>query len=494
MYYERFDTDPSEYKFSEFLYHKTSDVKAEDSFKPSVDMHFLDNLSTDIDLIYQFSRKLSGKHHINPKVAEQWINSQTNTYCRYLARLLYENTIYITLDRLITEIPLLVQKIYAHIDLIDPDRSKTLILSISSRNKSNYFMAVLFMKAVNDLGLRKPDLYARLNDQLLTTHHNSTSIFIQLDDMMYTGNQNYKSMKYIFYNGLTVVNFFKKDPLIETLKPDDYVFKNYSIRANTKDDFISKFKHPEVKFIEFKIVNPIYLISGVFGMNNITLRTFEQIGSVFSTGYYRVHSYEDMNKYTPIIYLHLFPDLLNPVLSPKLKKEQRSLYHYRILDGKDVLPTLKPFDRPFKEFTLETCQHIDYLAIHFFFSCELGTPVSIYFDHKIADAISTFKSTLLFGPIVPNYHNMEALMDWNEFLFLSNIDTDDLNNWIKILKKVVPGDTKDTYQTRLKEFQSDDLYAYEFQCIPLILHDRFKINTINLPYLYFLSDQTSITD
>lgn len=66
-----------------------------------------------------------------------------------------------------------------------------------------------------------------------------------------------------------------------------------------------------------------------------------------------------------------------------------------------------------------------YFNMNLFFSpyTELLPYVSIYLDHKIADEASTYKTALLYGPIVPsNYNYKEYMEEYVEYLYFDTPD------------------------------------------------------------------------
>jgi hypothetical protein len=71
-----------------------------------------------------------------------------------------------------------------------------------------------------------------------------------------------------------------------------------------------------------------------------------------------------------------------------------------------------------------------YFIINLFFSQMLsGYPlVSIYLDHKIADEISTYKKTLLYGPIVPKKYDYLSKL-------IHNIDDNNIKNYFELYIK-----------------------------------------------------------
>ena len=56
--------------------------------------------------------------------------------------------------------------------------------------------------------------------------------------------------------------------------------------------------------------------------------------------------------------------------------------------------------------------------------------ISMYFDHKIADEVSTFTKTLLYGQIIPNYfyEKLKCIIENDGLLFKNNINGDILDD------------------------------------------------------------------
>jgi hypothetical protein len=100
--------------------------------------------------------------------------------------------------------------------------------------------------------------------------------------------------------------------------------------------------------------------------------------------------------------------------------------------------------------------------IHYFFSPYLsGAPVlSIYFDHKIADDVSTFMKTIVYGPIIPKSYALESFAENNEeYGKIFQLDID--KNELPITSKEITGlEKKKIYQILpdlVKKYASDDV-------------------------------------
>jgi hypothetical protein len=100
--------------------------------------------------------------------------------------------------------------------------------------------------------------------------------------------------------------------------------------------------------------------------------------------------------------------------------------------------------------------------IHYFFSPYLsGAPVlSIYFDHKIADDVSTFMKTIMYGPIIPKSYALESFAENNEeYGKIFQLDID--KNHFPITNKEISGlENRDIYQilpNLVQKYASDDV-------------------------------------
>lgn len=243
--------------------------------------HFYANYDNNIARIFEIRERISGTHYIDKDRAELWIDSQLNESRRLAARLLIDNTYYVTFNQVFEYVRDLIIRIYEDIGTFNPD----VCLYIGSKTKSYYFMSVIAIYFIRSLGYTDPEIINTFSMKL-------NKPLIIIDDMSYTGIQASKMFRMI------------------------------------------------------KTTNKVYL--GLIGASETAAIFLKNIG------------YE---LYVENIYPHL-----------------------RNVVGPERFVDISYYFSPFAEG--DTC-------------------ISIYFDHKIADELSTFMKVLMYGPVLPcnlNYY------------------------------------------------------------------------------------------
>ena len=92
--------------------------------------------------------------------------------------------------------------------------------------------------------------------------------------------------------------------------------------------------------------------------------------------------------------------------------------HYNYIESPFHLYYYKKFNT-----TLEDLGVVNNTLLHYYFYPVDGQPtISVYFDHKMADDVSTFMRPLLYGPIIPNSYTYEYYLYKNDIIVLSSIN------------------------------------------------------------------------
>lgn len=139
--------------------------------------------------------EISGKHYIDKDKAELFINSQLNVQRKHAAKLLVDNTYYVTFEELICYIHQIVDKIYSDIGNEDP------YFFVESKTDSTYFITILAVKYIRELGYRDPEIIDVLDEYQLERP------IIILDDFIYSGTKLYGQLMKVYEN--TSIRNFK---------------------------------------------------------------------------------------------------------------------------------------------------------------------------------------------------------------------------------------------------------------------------------------------
>ena len=103
-----------------------------------IDHTFLQNYDVNIKKINTAIRTLSGKHSIDPEIADRFIHEQLSPVRRQAAKNLVENTIYITLEEVSLIVEELIVKLYT-----ENDFQTNIYFYCGTPKKSFFFMSVL---------------------------------------------------------------------------------------------------------------------------------------------------------------------------------------------------------------------------------------------------------------------------------------------------------------------------------------------------------------
>jgi hypothetical protein len=124
----------------------------------------------------------SGIHTIDENVSRQFIETQLTPMRRKAARDLIENTIYITLEEINELTRYLIIELYK---TLNPD--DTVYFYTGQVHKSNYFINVLALYHIRDLGYKDPVFY--INSPPNFFKYIEKSPIIMIDDVSYSGSQ-----------------------------------------------------------------------------------------------------------------------------------------------------------------------------------------------------------------------------------------------------------------------------------------------------------------
>lgn len=163
------------------------------------DDKFLEKYDENLAKIQDAIEKYSGKHAIDKKNSEKFIENQLTDARKQAARDLVENAIYITLEEVSETVEHLIKKVYAK---FSPDED--IYLYTGLKGKSFYFLATLALFYIRKHGLKEPVKFiSGLNKELFDEIGDSPIIII--DDVAYSGSQLSTMMNDIYYD-LVVTN------------------------------------------------------------------------------------------------------------------------------------------------------------------------------------------------------------------------------------------------------------------------------------------------
>ena len=314
-----------------YLYRKIKNLKMELK-NTEINVDYYKNFNLNLHKIHNIIPEISGKHNIDLKKANLWINSQLNENRRRLAKLLIKNTIYITFNELLDYIKNLTIKICEELS-----NSNIVYFLIDDKDDSTYFMSILSIDYIINLSLLKnsPIIIDNCSNYTLEKIGNDPIIYI--DDCVYSGTKLSKKLNLIYEN---------------------YVFMTNNNFPNFYMGFVG-ISSSAITILEYLSVSRNKLI--MLDLENVKIK--------------------------------------NPV---KFNYERIFISLNEIIGEKDLFQLL-----------------------FYFAPYNFKKPyISIYFDHKIADPISTFLKILMYGPILPS--NLNHNHDYIEMSLInsSNYDFD----------------------------------------------------------------------
>jgi hypothetical protein len=155
---------------------------------------FLDCYDENLAKVKEAIKTNSGKHKINKKSADQFIENQLTHARKQAARDLVENTIYITLDEISEIVEHLINKAYAKIS-----EDANIYLYTGVKGKSFYFLATLALFYIRKNGLKEPIKFISNFTEELFDEIGDSPIIV-LDDVAYSGSQLSEMMNNIYYD------------------------------------------------------------------------------------------------------------------------------------------------------------------------------------------------------------------------------------------------------------------------------------------------------
>jgi hypothetical protein len=324
---------------------------------------FYDNFDCVIKNIFKKIKQIDGRHKINEIQSDNFIKHQHTEIRRECAKLLIENTHYISMKEILNIIPKLVDKLFAEETF---NRSETIYLYVGKESKSFFFLSMLLVHFIRENGYKQPTkIINEITENELNEMAKDTSIsLIIIDDLAYSGSQ---------LSGML-----------------------YNIHKN------------------FKKIDSIFVL--LIALNTTSLEVIQRKNAF---------SYEK-NPYK-IIYL---PEYCYKTLKEVVGEE----YYYYI--------------------------NMLFASWHLLIG-DTSPNISAFLDYKIADEESTYKKTLLFGPIVPKSH----------LIYLKNLDLEDLfsgnsKKFNKYIRKITDIEKEELILDNDIEKQMNNDTTYSF--FPLI--------------------------
>ena len=305
-------------------------------------MNSLSNRSLQKLLLYP---PFNGKHAIDQSAALDWVNAQLTPVRKHLAKVLIDNTRYIPHDELIETLYSCLEKLESQLN----EREYVLILPANVKTKSNYWISLILIHLINT---RKPHLKPKDmgSRAYLFNKYGLNMIYVDADDMGYTGNQTENNLSVMVKKiMLKVMRRFMGVSLELCANADSELFNlltNTELHAkiNWKKGILSEsISEPNIIRI---LDNFRYIVLRVF-ITNTAKRLISRPNGLFKS------------RITLII-------------------------GEEIRDLKDIVGI------------------VPYNNIISLFNCDDPVPpVSVYFDHKIADSVSTLLLPLNTG-IIPH--------------------------------------------------------------------------------------------
>lgn len=229
---------------------------------------FLECYEENLKKVKTAINEYSGKHNINKKQADQFIENQLTHARKQAARDLVENTIYITLREIADAVKELVREAYSQFKEEDD-----IYLYTGPKGKSFYFLSVLALRYIRKHGLKEPVKFiSKFTNELFDEIGESP--IIVLDDVAYSGSQLSEMMNNIFYD--RVVRNNKSPPNIHILVIALNTFsKNRLSRVpKTKSrEFVLTWQPSPFKLIysEERLFKPLILKLGIQRYFNLNL-------------------------------------------------------------------------------------------------------------------------------------------------------------------------------------------------------------------------------
>ena len=325
------------------------------------------HISQLLKTINQNSKKLT----IDKEKAEKWINSQPDTKSfpnpRNAARNLIDNTVHVSLTEVKTHLEILVKKHYDAYVNDENNKNKDIYLYMGEGvGKSNFYITLLAYHIIRTNGSKRPTYFLKT---LPGDFDQNTMLVFYFDDMTYSGGQIVHTIQDIL-----------KDKLINVVIEE------------------AKKNHLDIKQIETKLKKS--------GTNLFNVLDKLAVKSGFATGWQGQTQYidklvkekQDYVTY-PVVYLLLGA---NDMAIKRINSLVLDInYHHYMISQKVNIHYAKEYDALEQKVTEK-----ELFEIAYYFSYGQIPNVSILYDHKIADATSTFLLPLSTGAIVPDNFNL----------------------------------------------------------------------------------------
>jgi hypothetical protein len=360
-----------------------------------------------IDKLLKYMERNNGKHNINREKANQWINAQPTKDARYIAKKIIDITIYVTFNDVKKYVK---QLILEHYKVIQDNPDNEIHMFIGKKEKSNYFLSMLGLYYIKKYKFREPTFYFTEIPKTVIKLKNSRKnpVLIYIDDMAYSGGQimvNMNTIMISIYKKYCVdnfKNFLKGDDIeninensesliyellnilktkLNTKKFDKEIDKEIDKNTDIEFDNISKMKkniYEQLKNYEYY---KIYFL--LLGINDIAINRIEEASKFIGI-------YETFKK---IIIMDTINDLpFNISYNFNWVLKYNSLEYY--LTEKDIF------------------------LVCYYFSVGRIPPVALYYDHNIADNMSTLLMIYNYGIVVPK--NYDIANYWKYFKEILN--------------------------------------------------------------------------
>ena len=333
--------------------------------RTSIQDQFLRHYETSIQML------LKGPPHANEHVfdeekKEQWIAAQKTNERKRLAKLLLDNTIYVSHAKLLEKIQQCVQKVKEKL----VDAPVTFIVGTS--DKSNYYVSLLFYHYWKQAGLRLDYVKTHMDEFVYGN-------LIDIDEMAYSGTQTTGTLGKVY--GM----------LIHTLHNQLIQLNAKTIRRN--QNLVGRTKSGESVKGAFAYNEPV---SGYY------LKSFAQTQNFLPVGL--VETYLAM-KGTNYIVLRIFCSEFG--LEELTRMPPKDFFRRNRVKPPFYLIVGQRLSSPETLFGKENASKLSMLFGH-----DLGSPAApVYFNHKIADLPSTYLFPLAYG-VVPNKILMNPFETW----------------------------------------------------------------------------------
>jgi hypothetical protein len=433
---------------------------------------FINSFDANMDYYNEIISMYSGKHDIHIAKAIDWISAQPTERSKNAAINLIKHTKYVTFNDLLNIIKELVITNYANLVNDPENQNKSIYLYVADKNKSNYFISCLAYNFMKKHNIKLPTHFISMEiDNFKLYKIAEQNLVIYFDDMAYSGLQikntitplfeiytlkeiikNIKPDLFYLDGTINILNIVHSNLQKPNKKIDDtflilmnYIYENYAITHSPKhvnENFVKDFKQNYIKELKTTNVNGfnIFLIGSnidaITFISNITIKVSHDINIEFDN---------QPNVFCNKMYKRL----------------------------KDEISEEEIFD------------------MAYYFSYGVVPNVSIYYDHKIADMVSTFSKVLNYGPIVPdnydisNYYNIDKYIK-NINYFIKEDKYRITDNYLTLFEKYYKNNKIENNSniTNYKNIQFKPFINNCFEIDKIIENQHMK----EIEYLMFITD------